>query len=144
MYKHLTIDDFIQFDIYNNNKCKLIITNNKLNNNCDIYIYEITKKNKLYYLYYFVKTYENKNILIHYYINNIEKDLTSEKDLNNDFIGSYKTLSYILEYINEICEKNHKFHYLIYNSNKHKNSNIYYIHNIQTLLNSKNRNNIKK
>ena len=27
-------------------------------------------------------------------------------------------------------EKNHKFHYLIYNSNKYKNSNIYYIHNI--------------
>ena len=139
MYKHLTIDDFIQFDIYNNNKCKLIITNNKLNNNCDIYIYEIIKKNKLYYLYYFVKNYNSKNILIHYYINNIEQDFTNKIDLNSNFIGSYKTLNYILEYINNTCNTNHKYHYLIYNSNKYKKSTIYNIHTIETLLHNKNK-----
>lgn len=43
MYKYLRIDDFIHYEIYNFDKCKLIITNNKLNNNSNIYIYEIKK-----------------------------------------------------------------------------------------------------
>lgn len=135
MYKHLTIDDFIQFDIYNSNKSKLIITNNKLKDNCNIYIYEIQKIDKLYYLYYFVNIYNYKkdNILIHYFINNIEKDLNN-KNLNNEYIGSYNTLSSILQYLNEQCLKNHKNHYFIYNSNKFKNSNTYYIQEIDKLI----------
>ena len=151
MYKHLTIDDFIQFDIYNSNKSKLIITNNKLKDNCNIYIYEIKKVDKLYYLYYFVDIYDYKkdNILIHYFINNIEKEISNKKDLNNEYlnnehlnneylnneyIGSYNTLNSILQYLNEQCLKNHKNHYFIYNSNKFKNSNIYYIQEIDKLI----------
>lgn len=142
MYKHLTIDDFIKFDIYNNNKSKLIITNNKLKDICNIYIYEIEKIDKLYYLYYFINKYDYKknNILIHYFINNIEKrsnnkkNLNYDSDLNNKYIGSYTTLSCILQYLNEQCKKNHKNHYFIYNSKKNKDSTAYCIQEINKLI----------
>lgn len=148
MYKHLTIDDFIQFDIYNSNKSKLIITNNKLKDNCNIYIYEIEKIDKLYYLYHFINKYDYKknNILIHYFINNIEKginnkkdvncekNLNYEKDINNKYIGSYKNLNCLLHYLNEQCKKNYKNHYFIYNSKKYKDSNTYYIQEIDKLI----------
>ena len=138
MYKYLRIDDFIHYEIYNSNKCKLIITNNKLNNNCNncsIYIYEIEKKDKLYYLYYSIDNYDNikNNILIHTYINNIEKNLNDKLDY--EYIDCYKTLNYLLKYLNEQCIKIHKNHYLIQNCNKNKNSRMYYIHNIDKLIN---------
>lgn len=134
MYKYLKIDDFIQFDIHNNNESKLIITDNKLKNNCNIYIYEIKKKDKLYYLYYIVYkfTYDKENILIHYYLNNIERNTINES--NYECIGSYKTLSYLLEYLNNQCVKIHKYHYLIQNSNIYKNSKMYYILHMEKLL----------
>ena len=141
MYKYLRIDDFIHYEIYNFDKCRLIITNNKLSNNCNncnncnIYIYEIEKKNKLYYLYYSIDNYDYKqnNNLIYTYINNIEKKINNKLDY--EYIDCYKTLNYLLKYLNEQCIKIHKKHYLIKNSNKNKNSKMYYIHHIDKLIN---------
>lgn len=90
----------------------------------------------MYYLYYNINNYDYKknNILIHYYINNIEKNLNSDT-LDYECIDSYKTLSYLLEFLNKQCIKIHRDHYLIQNSNKNKNSKIYYIHHIDNLIN---------
>lgn len=135
MYKYIRIDDFIHYELYNSNKCKLIITNNELKCKCNIYIYQIEKKDKLYYLYYNLDNYDcnDNNITIHTYLNKIEKNL--DTTLNYEYINSYKTLNYLLKYLNEQCIKIHKNHYLIQNCYKNKNSKMYYIHNIDKLIN---------
>lgn len=140
MYKYITIDDFVKFYIYNTNNTKLIVTNNKLENNCNIYVYEIKKHDKLYYLYYIVYSYNysKDNILIHYYINNIEKNLYDDFDsIHNksyELIDKFTTLDRALEYLNIQFKKNHNLHYLIHNANAHRIGAIYYIHDLSKLL----------
>jgi len=140
MYKYFTIDDFVKFYIHNTNNTKLIVTNNKLENNCNIYVYEIKKQDKLYYLYYIVYSYDyNKNnILISYYINNIEKNLNNDFDYvdnkSYELVDKFTTLDRALEYLNNQFNRIHKSHYLIHNSNIYRNSTSYYIHNISQLL----------
>ena len=132
MYKYLLIDDFVKYYIHNTKNNILIITNNKLENICNIYIYDIKKINKLYYLYYSINTYNEDNILIHYHINNIEKGLNNE--ISYKLIDTFTTLEKLLDYLNDKFKKVHKSHYLIHNSNIYRNSAVYYIHHISKLV----------
>ena len=139
MYKYITIDDFVKFYIHNTNNTKLIVTNNKLENNCNIYVYEIKKQDKLYYLYYIVYSYNysKNNILIYHYINNIEKNLNdfdSVHDKSYELVDKFTTLDRALEYLNNQFNKLHKSHYLIHNTNIHRIGAIYYIHDVSKLL----------
>ena len=132
MYKYLVIDDFVKYYIHNTENNILIITNNKLENICNIYIYDIKKINKLYYLYYSINTYDEENILIHYHINNIERGLNNE--ISYELIDTFTTLEKLLDYLNNQLKKIHISHYLIHNSNIYRNSTMYYIHHISKLL----------
>lgn len=134
MSKYYTIDDFIKYNIYNTDNNKLIVISNKFEDICSIYIYDIIKKNKLYYLYYGINNYNYKdgNIIIHYHINKIEKNLNS--DISYDLIDTFKTLDNLLYYLNNKFKIIHKSHYFLNNTNINRINKSYYIHNISHLL----------
>lgn len=135
MYKNFSINDLILYDMHHTNNNITIVSNNKLENNCSIYIYQIRKIDKLYYLDFKLLNYINKenNIGIHEYINNIEKDNIDKLIFTN--IDVFSSLNNTIEFLISQIKKIHKTHYLIQNSNIYKNSKIYYIHYISKLLN---------
>ena len=134
MSKYYTIDDFIKYNIYNTDNNKLIIISNKFEDICNIYIYDIIERNKLYYLYYGIDNYNYKdsNIIIHYHINKIEKKLNN--DISYDLIDTFKTLHNLLDYLNNQFKRIHKSHYFLNNTNINRVGTSYYIHNISHLL----------
>jgi hypothetical protein len=138
MYKYLDINDIILYDIHHKNNNILVITNNKLENKCNIYIYQIKRINNLYYLSFNIFNYikTENNIGIHKFINNIEKNSEKNKDDLHSYtiIDTFNSLHNVIEFLNSQFKKIHTKHYLVQNSNIYKNGSIYYIHYMSNLL----------